>query len=531
MKKAIKININSVIFHIDEDAYEKLNSYLKTVELYFSGKDGGKEIVDDIESRIAELFLSRVSTQKEVITLSDVTEVTAIMGDPSDFVGEADEEPEDNETREGDAKRFSKTGPKRLYRDPENAVFGGVCGGLGAYFGIDPIILRILFVILLIAGYGVWGFVYIVLWIAIPKAVSIAQKLEMRGERVTISNIEKTVKQEYQEVKTNFKKLEKSEGYKQATSAIGEIFQVIGRIFLIIARVVLILLGVALVFSGFILLMSFMGIFFFKSTLFSFGWFSGSIFPLEGVLSSFVDPVNITVVLVALFFAVIIPLITIIYGGIKLIFQINTRDRGIGVVALIFWIASISVLFTVGFIESRKYAFKGVSQENVVISAPPSRTLYLQLNDNVNTSVLEDLTWFHSPARGIYYDTADERFWSRPSLRITQVSGDRPELVIERRARGASQLYSELNADNLVYEWELSDSLLIFDNMFTCPPGDPIVFSEISLRLNLPEGHSVFIGDKMDRIITSARTKERNRISSMSGKTWNMTGEGLILED
>jgi hypothetical protein len=132
---------------------------------------------------------------------------------------------------------------------------------------------------------------------------------------------------------------------------------------------------------------------------------------------------------------------------------------------------------------------------------------------------MEDISWLMN------------RFWSRPSLRISQVFGDRPELVIERRARGSSQLYSELNADKIVYEWELSDSLLVFDNMFTGPPGEPIVFSEISLRLNLPEGHSVYIGDKMDRIITSARTKERNRISSMTGKTWNMTGEGLILED
>ena len=548
MKKAIKINISGVIFHIDDDAYEKLKSYLKSVELYFSGKEGGKEIVDDIESRIAELFQIRVTEQKkEVITITDVTEVTAIMGDPSDFVEEAEDSEEETESATGKTRRTVRRGAKRLYRDPENAVFGGVCGGLGAYFGIDPVILRIIFVVLLIAGYGTWGLVYIILWIALPKAVSIAQKLEMRGERVTISNIEKTVKQEYEEVKTNFKNFEKSDSYKQASSAVGEIFQVLGRIVVVIAKVILILIGVALVFAGFVLLMSFLGVFFFKSTLFSFGWFSGSFFPLSQFLSAFIDPVNLSVILVALFFAVIIPLIMIIYGGIKLIFQIRSRDRGIGILALIIWIASISVLLTLGFIESRKYAFMGTARENVIIAPPPSGILYLQLNENVDISSLEDLTWFQSPTRGIYrfhspskssyryhsstrgiyMDKVNEILWSRPSLSIRYTSADEAELVIEKRARGSSQFYSELNAENIVYNRALTDSLLILDNMFTTDSEEFWNFAGVSIRLNLPDGYSVHMGERMDRIVTSARNTDGAEISSMTGKKWQMTGSGL----
>lgn len=541
MKKAIKINISGVIFHIDDDAYEKLKRYLKTVELYFSSKEGGKEIVDDIESRIAELFQARVSEdKKEVITIEDVAEVTAIMGDPSDFVEEAEDAGEDQnggESSSKEAKRTISKGTKRLYRDPDNAVLGGVCGGLGAYFGIDPVILRILFIVLLIVGHGVWGVVYIILWIAIPKAVSIAQKLEMRGERVTISNIEKTVKQEYEEVKSNFKNIEKSEGYKQATSAVEEIFRVLGRIVVAIVKVVLVLLGIALVIAGFVLLMSFLGVFFFKSTVFSLGWFDTSFFPLSQFLSAFVDPVNLSVFLVALFFAVLIPLISIIYGGIKLIFQIRTRDRGIGILALVIWVISISVLFTLGFIESRKYAFDGVVQENVVITPPPSKTLYLEMEEEVNLARLEDLTWFSNPprglyrvqhsTRGIYLDTSNEMLYSRPSLIIRYTSDEKPELVIEKKARGSSRLYSELNAENIVYNWELRDSVLILDNLFTAGPDRQWNFSGVSMRLNLPEDHAVYIGEKMDRIITSARTTDRIRISSMTGKKWNMTEEGL----
>ncbi len=459
MKKAIKINIRGVIFHIDEDAYEKLDGYLKTVELYFSGREGGREIVDDIESRIAELFQMRVSEQKkEVISLEDVTEVTAVMGDPSDFVEEPITQEDDHGSSSKETKRTATRGAKRLYRDPDNAVFGGVCGGLGAYFGIDPVLIRILFVVLLIAGYGVWGLVYIILWIAIPKAVSIAQKLEMRGERVTISNIEKTVKQEYEEVKSNFEKIEKSEGYKQATSTAGEILRVLGQIVVVIAKVFLILLGVILIFAGFILLMSFLGVFFFNSNFFPFEWFSISFFPLSRHLPVFADPLHLSVFLAALFVAVIIPIITIIYGGIKLIFRIRTKDRIIGILALVIWIASISVLFTLGFIEYGKYVFSGSYRENVIIAPSPSKTLYLKLEEDVNMTQLEDLTRFHSPSTGIFrshnqpagvsasggfirghcLDPSDEMYRSCPSFSIRHIPAGDPEFVAEHRARGSS---------------------------------------------------------------------------------------------
>ncbi len=537
MKKAIKINISGVIFHIDEDAYERLSSYLKSVELYFSKKEGGREIVDDIEARMAELFQARVTEKnKEVITIQEVEDVISIMGDPSQFVEEAEEIEDDG----GDgAKRSRRTvrSARRLYRDPDSAVLGGVCGGLGAYFGIDPVIMRILFVILFIVGHGVWGLVYIVLWIAIPKAVSIAQKLEMRGERVTISNIEKTVKQEYEDVKDKWKGFEKSEGCRRTHSAVEEMFSVIGRIFLVIAKVILVLIGVALVFAGFALLMSFLGVFFFQSTIFSLGWFSGSFFPLGRFLSAFIEPVNLTVFLVALFLVVIIPLVSLIYGGIKLIFQVKAKDRGIGIVALVIWIAAVSAMFTLGFIESRKFAFRGVYQENVALEATPSKTLYLQLEETANMATLEELTRFrghhwgpvriNGAGRGLYLDPGRDIFWSRPSLAIRHTGAAVPELAVVRTARGPGQLAADMNAENMVYNWEIRDSVLIIDNLFTTGTESHWNFGGVNLRLNLPEGYTVHLGERTDRIITSARNTERADIRSMTGKKWVMSAEGL----
>jgi phage shock protein PspC (stress-responsive transcriptional regulator) len=515
MKKAIKINISGVVFHIDDDAYEKLKSYLQSVELYFITKEGGKEIVDDIEARIAELFQSRTTSRDQVITIKHVNEIIEIMGDPSVFVEEAEDAEDKADSNE--TKRITVRGSKRLYRDPDNSVLGGVCGGLGAYFGIDPVVIRILFVVLLVAGYGTWGIVYIILWIAVPKAVTISQRLEMRGERITVANIEKTVKEEYKGVKSRFKNIEKSEGYKQATSAVEEIFQVLGRIIVVLAKIVAILIGVVLVFAGFVLLMAFLGVFVFNFTP---GFINTGIFPVSHFLSAIADPTSLTIMLVAMFFAIIIPLIAVIYGGIKLVFQLRTRDSGLGLVALIIWVISISVLFTMGIVEARKFTFRGTAQETVVITSPAEKTLYLELNEIVNRSSLNEKAWFGPHFRGIYFDRRREIFYSRPALSIQHTGVDTPELIIERSARGPSPLQAEKIAESIVYDWKQTDSTLIFNNLFTLEPGVSWKIPKLNLRLNLPDDYQVHLGERMEQITTSGETPERSRLKSVIDRNW-----------
>ena len=143
MKKAIKINLSGIIFHIDDDAYEKLKTYLDTISRHFSNKQESKEIVDDIESRIAELFQEKISEENQVVTVKIVDEVIDIMGNPEDIADSGEE----TEAKGTFHETYNKS--KRLYRDPENSVIGGVCGGLSAYFNVDPVIFRLLFVIII----------------------------------------------------------------------------------------------------------------------------------------------------------------------------------------------------------------------------------------------------------------------------------------------------------------------------------------------------------------------------------------------
>jgi phage shock protein PspC (stress-responsive transcriptional regulator) len=194
MKKTLTINLANQVFHIDEDAFYRLREYLDRIEGHFSDKNERNDIISDIESRIGELFTQRKTQQKQVITIQDVEEIIGIMGDPGEIGGE----------EQSESQNYSSTSAsKRLYRDPDNRVLGGVCGGIGQYFKIDPLIVRIVFLVAFF-GFGIGFLIYIILWIVVPEARTTAQKLEMRGDLVNASNIGKFVKDEFDTVKKNF---------------------------------------------------------------------------------------------------------------------------------------------------------------------------------------------------------------------------------------------------------------------------------------------------------------------------------------
>lgn len=183
----VNINLGGYAFNLDDDAYERLRQYMKRLEREFSGEPGAAEIMTDIEGRISELFRMRLNSYKQVITMKDVEEVMAILGSPEDISGEP-------------AAGAPPRSQRRIYRDPDRRVFGGVCAGISAYLDWDPLIMRIIFAVLIFAG-GIGIGLYLVLWIVLPEAKTTAQKLEMRGDPVTIGNITDSVRQEFNTVK------------------------------------------------------------------------------------------------------------------------------------------------------------------------------------------------------------------------------------------------------------------------------------------------------------------------------------------
>jgi phage shock protein PspC (stress-responsive transcriptional regulator) len=195
MKITVSINLGGYSFNIDEDAYAELKMYLKNLELHFAGEESSSEILADIETRMAELFRTRINTYKQVINIEDVQKTITILGTPEDI-----SENDGPSARE----KFSSPGYHRMYRDPDHRVIGGVCSGMGAYWDIDPVIIRVIFIALALGG-GLGVLVYLILYIVIPEAKTTAQKIEMKGNPVNIHNIKDSVKKEFNSVRKNMK--------------------------------------------------------------------------------------------------------------------------------------------------------------------------------------------------------------------------------------------------------------------------------------------------------------------------------------
>ncbi|WP_167615343.1 PspC domain-containing protein [Maribellus sediminis] len=209
MKKTLTINISGSVFHIEEDAYEALQKYMVILKNYFGKDDEGTEIFADIEARIAEIFTEKMDKKNQAVTLEWVEELIETLGTPENFTEEVGEE----EPLAGQNQR-----KRKLYRDPEQTVIAGVCGGLAAYFDMDPVVIRLIVVLLVFLTSGAGLLVYIILWIIVPKAVSTAQRLEMKGEEVTVKNIEKFLKDEVDAVKESYKKIRKSRFFSKRKS-------------------------------------------------------------------------------------------------------------------------------------------------------------------------------------------------------------------------------------------------------------------------------------------------------------------------
>jgi phage shock protein PspC (stress-responsive transcriptional regulator) len=154
MKPTIKVSISGVAFHLDENAYHLLEKYLDRLQKHYANMDGGKEIIEDIELRIAELLKERIGSQDQVVSDIMITEVIAILGQPEEF------EAEDNSFGNKYAETEKKRSPKKLYRDTDNKILGGVCSGLAAYFNIDVVWVRILFVVFFI-GFSAIKFLFL----------------------------------------------------------------------------------------------------------------------------------------------------------------------------------------------------------------------------------------------------------------------------------------------------------------------------------------------------------------------------------
>ena len=244
MKKTLTVNLGGTVFHIDEDAYHLLDKYLANLKLHFLKEVGAEEIVKDMELRISELLTEKVNAGFQVISIDYVEEVIKRMGKPEELSGE---EAKDDEKATGEphqetySDKESAQAHRRFYRNPDDKVLGGLASGLAAYMGWDPTLVRLLLIVLVFFGIGIVIPIYIVCWIVVPEAQTAAEKLSMRGEKVTIENIGKTVTEGFEKVSSGVNDYVNSGKPRTALQKIGDIFvQIVG----IFIKVLLVLLAI-----------------------------------------------------------------------------------------------------------------------------------------------------------------------------------------------------------------------------------------------------------------------------------------------
>ena len=526
MKTTVKINLSGQIFNLDDDAYQALKDYLDTISKRFRDTEEGAEIIADIEARIAELFLSKIIEKKEVITLEDVNDVISIMGQPEDFT-----DPEGMEDDTGAAYRTRRKS-RKYYRDGDNAIFGGVCAGLAAYFGIENWLMRLLWVIFFLAtGGGVMLILYIVLWIAVPKAETAAEKLEMRGEKVTISNIEKTVKEEYETVKENVKegyeKVKTSKELKKTKNVMDEIFQVIGQIIIVFLKIILFIVGFVLIIGGLAVLTALSVAVFFRNSILPTEIFGSPIQSFNEFFGILGDPTSMTLISIALFFTIVIPLIALIYGGIKMMFRFKANDKMIGLTAFVLWIISVVFLVTMAAFEGWNFNAYGRTSTTESLENLTSDTLYVQI---VSDPAIEGLSddWYQN-----YEDTwnmisTDDRFYGKINLDIAPGEFNNFELSVLKNSQGRDRAEASLNAGRLDYDWEQEGNTLLLDPYFSLKKSNKWRSPGTKVTILVPPGKFIRLDNNTRYFLQNVETVEDIWDRRLAGTVWQMTEDGLV---
>jgi phage shock protein PspC (stress-responsive transcriptional regulator) len=502
MDKTININLGGILFSIDEEAYHILRDYLQAIDLRFRHTPGGNETIEDIESRIAEIFQSQKGLAG-VINRRNVEDMIAIIGKPEDF-GQVSEE----ETK------YVYTGAqrKKLYRNTDDRIIGGVCGGFGAYLDTDPVWFRILFAVLALM-FGIGFFIYLALWITLPSAVTESQKKEMYfSNQRRLSAIESNNNQQYPYS-------------SRAGNAINEVFRAIGKVLFICLRIFLIIIGVSLVAGGFLALLAFFMVFIFKYP----GAFSTNI---EGVhlsylpdfLNYIISPAIVPWTKVLITLTITLPLLAIIYGGIKMIFWFRARDGFVLLGGFILWLLCAAALSIILFNEGISYVETARSTSRDYFKNVPD-TLYIVSGTKLSDIKYDNEISVPDEDYEIFISDEKKELYLRTFIDIEPAEENSVSLEINKYSAGRNRNDAIHKAEKLIYNYRISGDSLVIDEFCRIPPERKWSFDEVRLKVFVPEG-TIIIMDRVTESLYHSRDED-DFISDPRNRLWFMTGEGL----
>ncbi|KRB57418.1 PspC domain-containing protein [Flavobacterium sp. Root186] len=476
MNKTVNINLGGMFFHIDEDAYLKLTRYFDAIKRSLNNSSGQDEIIKDIEMRVSELLTEKQKSEKHVVGLKDVDEVIAVMGQPEDYI--IDEEEKSNQS----FNNYSGRSHKKLYRDKENGMIGGVATGLAHYFGIDAVWIKIVFLIFVFAGFGTGILAYFVLWIVTPEAVTTSEKLEMTGEPVTISNIEKKVREEIESLSDKFKNADYDKMGNQVKSGAERISSSFGDFIMTVFKIFAKFLGVVLIMSGIVVLIMLMvGVFTLGTNAFvDFPW------------QNFIEAGNFTEYPIWSFgllmlFAVGIPFFFLTLLGFKLL---SPNLKSIGNITkytlLAVWIIAVAIAISIGIKQATEISRDNKVVEKKTIAITSKDTLYVKFR--YNDYYAKDL-YRHGDFQFVQDSAGNDLIYSTDvRLHVLHTDEASPYIQVEKSARGNSFTNAKKRAEKINFKYQVIGNRLILDNYFLTDVKNKFRGQEVDVFLYLPEG-------------------------------------------
>ncbi len=524
MNKTVSINLGGQVFQIDELAYERLWKYLEAIKLRYANTKGGDEIVNDIESRLAEMFYEAMGNLRQVVTMLDVETVISTMGQPEQFEASVDDEEEAFGNTGSTKTATGEKVPRRLFRNPDDKVLGGVASGLSAYFGInDPIWIRVLFLALFF-GFGSGFFLYLALWILVPKANTAGEKLQMRGEPINIDNIEKTIREELNDLED---RINNGVGNgDKARGAMTKLVDFVATVLRLFFKVLGKLIGLFLVVVSILFIISLL-----------LGISIPSMFD-DGIaftmLPYLFESTAVSVAAIIGFCLVfLIPCLFMLYAGVAILLNKRLSVKGTGLTAFgLVVVGIILMVYSIATVSSHTDVTRKRT-ETIMLQAPIDGILRLQLKDDErNEDVFKTLgDWgrVREENDSLFVRKGDEQ--EQILLNVKRAPGNDFVLVKTISASGQDRDMAHFRTQNVVYNVTQDSASLYFPLFLAYPVADKIRGQEVRLELLVPEGKSVYLSPDIEDLIYDIKNVTDMYDGEMVGHTWKMLPDGLTCMD
>ena len=501
MNKTININLAGIIFHLDEVAYEKFKTYLSNVKTALGKEESGEEIIADIEARIAEIFHLRMKENgRQVVGLPDVEFIIETLGQPEAFIDES----------ENEAPKSSSKETRRFFRNPDEKVIGGVCSGIGAYFDIDPVWIRVLFLILLFFT-GIGFITYVILWAAIPEAKTTAQKLQMRGEAVNLNNIEKLF--------TKVEDYTSSEKIKSGVNSfVSFVVNGIGSIFSFVFKFIGVLLAIFGALIAFVLIITLLGIF--GSTWnfegFNFLSFNGYIYGLDGAQAIFGGGWRLLALRAGTLLTLLLPLFALVVFLAKIFGRELTNSKLLSFSGIASFIVGLILIFISAGSLITDFRERATETDQITLSG---------MSFDITADILED-------EQGFFFDVEDELLHiENVRFNIEATRSSTASLELKHAASGRNHSEARARAQSFDYPTAQEGEALRLSEYFTVPKESLYRGQDLKVTMRLPVGATVYLDESIENIMYDIRNVQDMYDGDMLGHLWEMTPEGLSCTD